>query len=88
MLEKHLLDPPEIALEQPKREIVRMAKTAKRALCASIAGIAENDARKLAAVREIEDFIDCFQLEITSYLSALSSRHLSDRVARAPAYGQ
>lgn len=81
MLEKHLLDTPEIALEQSKREIVRMAKTAKRALCASIAGIAENDARKLAAVREIEDFIDCFQLEITSYLSALSSRHLSEEVS-------
>ncbi len=81
MLEKHLLDTPEIALEQTKREIVRMAKTAKRALCAAIAGIAENDARKLATVREIEDFIDCFQLEITSYLSAMSSRHLSDEVS-------
>ena len=81
VLEKHLLDTPEIALEQTKREIVRMAKTAKRALCASIAGIAENDARKLTAVREIEDFIDCFQLEITSYLSAMSSRHLSEEVS-------
>lgn len=81
MLEKHLLDTPEIALEQTKREIVRMAKTAKRALFAAIAGIAENDSRKLYAVREIEDFIDCFQLEITSYLSSLSSRHLSEAVS-------
>ncbi len=81
VLEKHLLDTPEIALEQTKREIVRMAKTAKRALRASIAGISENDGRKLYAVREIEDFIDCFQLEITSYLSALSGRHLSEEVS-------
>lgn len=81
MLETHLLDTPEIALGQSKREIVRMAKTAKQALCASIRGIAENDSRKLIAVREIEDFIDCFQLEITSYLSALSGRHLSEEVS-------
>jgi len=81
MLEKHLLDTPEIALEQTKREIVRMAKTAKRALRASINGIVENDVRALSVVREIEDFVDSFQLEITSYLSALSSRHLSDEVS-------
>jgi phosphate:Na+ symporter len=81
MLEKHLLDTPEIALEQTKREIVRMAKTAKNALCTAIAGVTDNDARKLVAVREIEDFIDSFQLEITSYLSALSSLHLSEEVS-------
>jgi len=81
MLEKHLLDTPEIALEQTRREIVRMAKTAKRALRASITGIVDSDSRKLHTVRQIEDFIDCFQLEITSYLSALSSRHLSEEVS-------
>jgi phosphate:Na+ symporter len=32
-------------------------------------------------VREIEDFIDSFQLEITSYLSALSRKQLSDEVS-------
>jgi phosphate:Na+ symporter len=58
-----------------------MAKTAKRALRASITGIVDSDARKLFSVREMEDFIDCFQLEITSYLSALSSRHLSEEVS-------
>ena len=35
----------------------------------------------MSVVREIEDFVDSFQLEITSYLSALSSRHLSDEVS-------
>lgn len=81
LLEKHLLETPEIALEQTRREIVRMAKTAKRALFTAITGIVENDARKLASVRDLEDFVDCFQLEITSYLSALSSRHLSEEVS-------
>ncbi len=81
VLEKHLLDTPEIALEQAKREIVRMAKTAKRAFMQSINGIIEDDRKKLESVREIEDFIDSLQFEITSYLSALASRPLADGIS-------
>jgi phosphate:Na+ symporter len=80
-LEKHLLNTPVIALEQTKREIVRMAQTAKKAVMRSISGIAENDRKQLGSVRGIEDFIDILQLEITSYLSALSRRNLSDEVS-------
>jgi phosphate:Na+ symporter len=81
VLEKHLLDAPEIALEQAKREIVRMAKTAKRAFRQSIDGIMEDDGKKLGSVAEIEDFIDSLQFEITSYLSALSGHAISDGVS-------
>jgi phosphate:Na+ symporter len=81
VLEKHLLDTPVIALEQTKREIVRMARTAKKAVMRSVDGITENDSRQLGSVRGIEDFIDILQLEITSYLSALSRRNLSDEVS-------
>jgi phosphate:Na+ symporter len=81
ILEEHLLDTPIIALEQARREIVRMAKTAKTALEQSISGIVNNDRRKLESVRQIEDFIDEFQYEITSYLSILSRRQLSDEVS-------
>lgn len=81
VLEKHLLDTPEIALEQTKREIVRMARTAKRAVIYSVDGIIKDDIRQLQQVREIEDFVDTFQLSITSYLTALSSRRLSDEVS-------
>ena len=80
-LEKHLLQTPEIALEQTKTEIVRMARTAKTALHAAISGIVDSDLRKLKLAREMEDFTDTFQLEITSYLTELSSRHLSDEVS-------
>ncbi|MFH1717786.1 MAG: Na/Pi cotransporter family protein [Planctomycetota bacterium] len=80
-LEKHLLDTPVIALEQTKREIVRMAQTAKQALMMAITGIIDDDRKGLGAVREIEDFIDMQQLEITSYLTALSRRTLSDEVS-------
>ena len=80
-LEEHLLDTPEIALEQVKREIIRMAKTAKEALMHSVNGIVNDDRINLESTRPIEDFIDGFQLQITSYLSALSSRHLSDEIS-------
>jgi phosphate:Na+ symporter len=80
-LEKHLLDTPVIALEQTKREIVRMAQTAKKAVMRSIAGLIDDDAKVLASVRALEDFTDIFQLEITTYLSALSRRNLSDEVS-------
>ena len=81
VLEMHLLDTPVIAMEQAKREIIRMAKTAKKALMHSTNGIVNDDRRELEAVGQIEDFIDEFQLEITSYLSALSRRHLSDELS-------
>jgi phosphate:Na+ symporter len=81
VLEKHLLDTPEIALAQAKREIVHMAKTANRAFSQSIEGIIEDDRRKLGSVKEIEDVVDSLQFEITSYLSALSSRRLSEEVS-------
>jgi len=80
-LEKHLLDTPVIALEQTKREIIRMAQIAKKAVMRSIGGIIDDNAKDLGSVREIEDFIDILQLEITSYLTALSRRNLSDEVS-------
>jgi len=81
VLEKHLLDTPVIAIEQAKRQIVHMAKTAKRAFRQSIDGIIEDDRKKLDSVREIEDVIDSLQYEITSYLSELSSRPLGDGIS-------
>ncbi len=81
VLEEHLLDTPVIALEQAKLEIIRMAKTAKTALENSVDGIVNDDRRKLESTRQIEDYLDAFQYEITSYLSALSRREVSDEVS-------
>jgi len=81
VLEKHLLETPVIALEQAEREIIRMARTAKKALQHSIEGIIRNDRKELTFTVEIEDFIDRFQIDITTYLSELSQVQLSDEVA-------
>ncbi len=80
-LEKHLLDTPVIALEQAKREIVRMAKTAQDAVRLCVNGILTDDRKGLDSVRPLEDCIDMMQLEITSYLTALSQRTLSDELS-------
>jgi phosphate:Na+ symporter len=81
VLEKHLLDTPVLALEQAERESVRMAETAKKAVLAAVEGLLEDDKAKLATVRKMEDITDTFQYEITSYLSDLSSRQLSEEVS-------
>jgi phosphate:Na+ symporter len=80
-LETHLLKTPAIALGQAKREIVRMSKAARKTLLLSIDGILDSNKHHLKTVREMEDYIDDFQLEITSYLSALSRQTLSDELS-------
>jgi len=81
VLDKHLLDTPVIALEQARREIVRMAQAARDALLLSIDGLLESDLKKLGSVQRIEDYIDMFQFEITAYLSELSRREISDELS-------
>ena len=81
VLERHLLHTPVLALEQSKREIVRMAKTAETAVMLAVNGILDGNPKDLRLVREMEDQIDMFQLEITSYLSDLSQKTLSEEVS-------
>jgi phosphate:Na+ symporter len=81
VLEEHLLNTPEIAIDQARREIVRMTEAAKRAVNQAIEGLNENDRRKLQMALATEDAIDNFQYEITSYLALLSTKELSDELA-------
>jgi len=81
VLERHLLNTPEIALEQATREIIRMAGRAQAAVNAAVEGLTENDRRKLDSARRTEDAIDAFQYEITAYIAALSRREISDSVS-------
>ena len=81
VLEEHLLETPEIAMDQARREIVRMAEVAKDAVNHAIEGLDKNDRKKLILTLKIEDAVDNFQYEITSYLAALSRKELSGKLA-------
>jgi len=77
VLEEHLLNTPEIAADQARREIIRMGEVAKRAVNLAIEGLEADDRKKLGLVQQAEDVVDNFQYEITSYLASLSRRELS-----------
>jgi len=81
VLERHLLNTPEIAIDQAGREIVRMAKVAKEAVNQAIEGLDEDDRSKLELTQKTEDAVDNLQYEITSYLAALSRKELSDELS-------
>ena len=80
-LEKHLLATPELALNQVKREIVRMAQVSKSAVNQAVEGLVEDDRRKLTMARTTEDVTDTLQYEITSYVAALSAKEISDEMS-------
>ncbi|MEN6428330.1 MAG: Na/Pi cotransporter family protein [Phycisphaerales bacterium] len=81
VLERHLLNTPEIALEQARREIVRMARTAKGGFIDAMDGLLGDDKRKLESAHVAEEFTDTQQYEITTYLMELSRRQLSEEVS-------
>jgi phosphate:Na+ symporter len=81
VLEKHLLSTPVIALNQARREIIRMSRAAKDAVNYAIEALEHNDRGKLQLALKTEDAVDSFQYEITSYLAALSRKELSDELS-------
>ena len=80
-LERHLLDTPAMALDQARREIVRMSRTAKSALELAVQAITEDDQVALNKVAPKENATDDFQTEITRYLVELSQRKLEPWMA-------
>jgi phosphate:Na+ symporter len=81
VLERHLFNTPVIALQQAKREIIRMAERARESVQQAVEGMIGEDARKLKEAQISEDIIDEFQLAITSYLADLSQEQLSGEVS-------
>ncbi len=81
VLEKYLLDTPVFAFGQVSRELLRMTQIAERAATTAVAGLIEDDTKKLDYVRQKEEQTDEFQYEITAYLTELSRRPLSDELS-------
>jgi phosphate:Na+ symporter len=82
VLEKHLFSTPVLALEQARREIIRMTAKAKDAVQQAIKGLLTGDERRLERAKAGESVTDEFQLAITSYLVELSREQLSEEVSR------
>ncbi|MEN6426424.1 MAG: Na/Pi cotransporter family protein, partial [Phycisphaerales bacterium] len=83
VLERHLLHTPDIALEQARREIVHMARIAKGGFMDAVAGLIGDEKKRLESACVAEEFTDTLQYEITTYLTELSRRELSENVAVA-----
>ncbi|MGB2861793.1 MAG: Na/Pi cotransporter family protein [Sedimentisphaerales bacterium] len=80
-LEQHLLETPELAINQVRHEIVRMAQVAKKAVNQAVEGLVEDNRRKLDMARTTEDVTDSLQYEITSYIAALSAKEISNELS-------
>jgi phosphate:Na+ symporter len=77
-LEKHLLDTPFAALEQAKKEILRMATLAERAVRGASRAFFQGETSYLKTVPVLEEGLDNLQREITHYLVEIAGRSLSD----------
>ncbi len=81
VLEEHLLDTPALALQQARREILRMIREARAALVSASEAFMNDDRKKIDLTRKLEDLLDEYQFQITSYLVTLSRRELDEEVS-------
>ena len=81
-LDKRLINTPVIALEQVKKEILRMAKIAEEMIHESINALFERDGDKLRDIDRKEGIVDLLQKEITDYLVELSQESITPEVSK------
>ncbi len=80
-LDRRLLQTPQLALIQARREVLRMMEMAREAVIIPMDGLFERNNKRLDEVPKIEDAIDDLQSEITRYMVALSKERLAREVA-------
>lgn len=80
-LEKHLLDTPPIAMEQARKETVRMMGLACESVSNSMKVFFDEDLSGVKSVTKMEQAVDNLQSAITQYLVELSQRDLSEEVS-------
>lgn len=81
-LDRRLIKTPVIALEQVKKEILRMARLAQMMINDSIEAFFENDKSKLQDISNKEGIVDLLQKEITDYLVELSQESITPEVSK------
>ena len=80
-LEKHLLETPPIAMEQARKETVRMIEMSSRSVSDAVRSFQEHDLNLLKQVPKLEQAVDNLQSSITQYLVELSQKDLSREVS-------
>ncbi|MDP8299753.1 MAG: Na/Pi cotransporter family protein [Candidatus Tantalella remota] len=80
-LEKHLLDTPPIAMEQARKEAVRMIELACSSVSSSMKCFFEGDLTVIKTAQKLEQAVDNLQTAITQYLVDLSQHDLSKEVS-------
>ena len=80
-LEKHLLETPPIAIEQARKETVRMMELACKSVSSSMKCFLEEDLAVIKSAHKMEQAVDNLQSAITQYLVELSQRDLSQEVS-------
>ncbi len=76
-LEKHLLDTPPIAIEQAKKETLRMLDMACESVELAVKNLDTVDRKELKKVDQLEQAVDNLQSEITQYLVELSQKTMN-----------
>ncbi|MDP8234100.1 MAG: Na/Pi cotransporter family protein [Candidatus Saelkia tenebricola] len=76
-LEKHLLATPSIAIDQARKETVRMLAVAAKSVSTAVKIFMEKNLSDVKSVCEMEQTVDSLQSEITQYLIEISQRNLS-----------
>jgi phosphate:Na+ symporter len=80
-LDRRLLQTPSVALEQARKEVLRMAEMAREAVRIPMDGLFKKNGKRLDDVAAIEDAVDELQTEITKYMVDLSRVRLAREVA-------
>jgi len=78
-LEEHLLETPSIALEQARREVIRMIELAESATKDAADAFFSGNRARLQLVEQKEEAIDNLQNKITQYLIQISRRDLEPK---------
>jgi phosphate:Na+ symporter len=79
LLQEQLLPTPALAMEQVIKEIIRMAKLARKGVQYAQKGFNDSNEVLLKKAWEIENALDDFQHSITAYLVRISEQHLVTR---------
>lgn len=84
-LDKRLMETPVIAIEQSRREVIRMGEVVgamMNTLKEIISGTAENRKEKIEALFNQEEYLDRMQQELVVFLTLLLSQELISKIAK------